>query len=103
MLRTTRLLAAVMWLTIASLSPPVAWTAGSEPPVAGHATGESAKGNDGKGGGTACSCRACTPDVCCAAPTGFAPFDEKCKDKCTTRSWVATDGSSCSPQAGCCP
>jgi hypothetical protein len=54
-------------------------------------------------GDVQCSCRACAHDVCCKAPTGFAPLDDTCKGECETRKWVAKDGGSCGKQAGCCP
>jgi len=32
-----------------------------------------------------CSCRACEPDACCVTPSGFAPLDQKCSAKCSTK------------------
>ncbi len=51
---------------------------------------------------TKCSCKACTPDACCKAPTGFQPLDEKCSSKCETKTWTVTPPAPCGPQAGCC-
>jgi hypothetical protein len=54
-------------------------------------------------GTLACSCRACDPDVCCKAPSGFAALDEKCAPKCTTKRWTVKEHQNCAPQSGCCP
>jgi hypothetical protein len=51
---------------------------------------------------TKCSCKACEPDACCKAPTGFQPLDEKCKSKCETKTWTVTPPAPCGTQSGCC-
>jgi len=51
---------------------------------------------------TKCSCKACEPDACCKAPTGFQPLDEKCKSKCETKTWTVTPPTPCGSQSGCC-
>jgi len=50
-----------------------------------------------------CSCHACDPDACCVTPSGFAPLDEKCAAKCSTKHWTVKAHQNCAPQAGCCP
>lgn len=56
-----------------------------------------------KPGDVSCSCHACTQQVCCQAPTGFAPLDDKCRTLCDTKHWVVSDNGSCGTQPGCCP
>ena len=54
-------------------------------------------------GDTQCSCRSCEHEVCCKAPTGFAPLDEKCRGECETRKWTVKGVASCDKVQGCCP
>jgi len=50
----------------------------------------------------ACHCKVCDPPVCCKAPTGFAPLDQKCGSSCREEHWAAADGGKCDPRADCC-
>jgi hypothetical protein len=61
------------------------------------------KGEVATSAASACSCKACTPDACCKAPTGFAPLDEKCKGKCEQKTWTANAPDGCGKPSGCCP
>jgi hypothetical protein len=63
----------------------------------------------GEGGGVVrettqtCSCTVCGQPVCCKAPTGFAPLDEKCKPLCHEEKWTVAGGTACAPKPDCCP
>jgi len=54
-------------------------------------------------GDATCSCKSCNPDVCCKAPTGFQPLDDKCKNACERKTWAPAPGQQCGTQSGCCP
>ena len=54
--------------------------------------------------GVACTCQACDQPVCCKAPTGFAPLDEKCRTRCRQETWTAKADQTCAgsqPQSCC--
>jgi hypothetical protein len=53
-------------------------------------------------GSLACSCRVCEPEACCTTPSGFAPLDQKCAGKCTTKRWTVKAHENCAPQQDCC-
>jgi hypothetical protein len=63
----------------------------------------------GEGGGAVrettqtCSCTVCGQPVCCKAPTGFGPLDEKCNPLCHAEKWTVAGGTACTPKPDCCP
>lgn len=55
------------------------------------------------GGDKQCSCRSCAHEVCCQAPKGFAPLEERCKAECDTRRWTVKGAAECGKPEACCP